>query len=209
MELSKRLQAVADLVTEGASVADIGTDHGYIPIYLIEHNIAGKVIALDINRGPLERARMHVVGHGLKGKIETRLSDGLEILTEGYPVVEILDTMILQPQSEIGKVRRFLNEHNLQITEENMVEEDGKFYPMMKVIHGKKEEYTICEYTYGKRLLLEQHPVLKKYLDREMQIKESVFQQLFKHQNSASAAERMEELKQEIILTQEALKYYE
>ena len=54
--------------------------------------------------------------------------------------------MILQPQSEIGKVRRFLNEHNLQITEENMVEEDGKFYPMMKVIHGKKEEYTICEY---------------------------------------------------------------
>ena len=50
---------------------------------------------------------------------------------------------------------------------------------------------------------------LKKYLDREMQIKESVFQQLFKHQNSASAAERMEELKQEIILTQEALKYYE
>ena len=73
----------------------------------------------------------------------------------------------------------------------------------------KKEEYTICEYTYGKRLLLKQHPVLKKYLDREMQIKESVFQQLFKHQNSASAAERMEELKQEIILTQEALKYYE
>ena len=231
MELSKRLQAVADLVTEGASVADIGTDHGYIPIYLIEHNIAGKVIALDINRGPLERARMHVVGHGLKGKIETRLSDGLEkvlpgevdtmiaagmggglvikILTEGYPVVEILDTMILQPQSEIGKVRRFLNDHNLQITEENMVEEDGKFYPMMKVIHGKKEEYTICEYTYGKRLLLEHHPVLKKYLDREMQIKESVFQQLFKHQNSASAAERMEELKQEIILAQEALKYYE
>ena len=136
MELSKRLQAVADLVTEGASVADIGTDHGYIPIYLIEHNIAGKVIALDINRGPLERARMHVVGHGLKGKIETRLSDGLEkvlpgevdtmiaagmggglvikILTEGYPVVEILDTMILQPQSEIGNSNRnaqFLCEH--------------------------------------------------------------------------------------------------
>ena len=78
MELSKRLQAVADLVTEGASVADIGTDHGYIPIYLIEHHIAEKVIALDINRGPLERARMHIVGHGLKEKIETRLSDGLE-----------------------------------------------------------------------------------------------------------------------------------
>ena len=128
MELSKRLQAVADLVTEGASVADIGTDHGYIPIYLIEHHIAEKVIALDINRGPLERARMHIVGHGLKEKIETRLSDGLEkvlpgevdtmiaagmggglvikILMEGRTVADALDTMILQPQSEIGKVRR-------------------------------------------------------------------------------------------------------
>ena len=57
MELSKRLYAVASLVTEGASVADIGTDHGYIPIYLTEQKIASKVIALDINKGPLERAR--------------------------------------------------------------------------------------------------------------------------------------------------------
>lgn len=231
MELSKRLQAVADLVTEGASVADIGTDHGYIPIYLMENGIAKKVIALDINRGPLERARMHVIGHGLKEKIETRLSDGLEkvlpgevdtmiaagmggglvikILTEGRQVVESLDTMILQPQSEIGKVRKYLNDHALQIIEENMVEEDGKFYPMMKVVHGEQEVYSICEYTYGKRLLEKQHPVLKRYLDREMAIKENVFQQLFKHQNSISAAERIEELKKEIILTQEALKYYE
>ena len=189
------------------------------------------MIALDINRGPLERARMHIVGHGLKGKIETRLSDGLEkvlpgevdtmiaagmggglvikILTEGKMVADALDTMILQPQSEIGKVRQFLNEHKLRIVEENMIEEDGKFYPMMKVIHGEKEDYTVCEYTYGKRLLEQHHPVLKKYLDREMTIKESVFHQLFKHQNSVSAAERMEELKKEIILTQEALKYYE
>ena len=148
MELSKRLQAVADLVTEGASVADVGTDHGYIPIYLIEHNIAGKVIALDINRGPLERARMHVVGHGLKGKIETRLSDGLEkvlpgevdtmiaagmggglvikILTEGYPVVESLDTMILQPQSEIPHFRTFLMDEGYLLLDENIIYEEGK-----------------------------------------------------------------------------------
>ena len=65
MELSKRLHAVAGLVTEGASVADIGTDHGYIPIYLIQERIASKVIALDVKKGPLERARMHIVGHGL------------------------------------------------------------------------------------------------------------------------------------------------
>ncbi|MDE6829528.1 MAG: class I SAM-dependent methyltransferase, partial [Lachnospiraceae bacterium] len=77
MELSRRLYAVASLVTEGASVADVGTDHGYIPIYLMQNEIASKAIAMDINGGPLERARMHIVGHGLKGKIETRLSNGL------------------------------------------------------------------------------------------------------------------------------------
>ena len=231
MELSKRLQAVADLVTEGASVADIGTDHGYIPIYLVESHNAKKVIALDINRGPLERARMHIVGHGLKGKIETRLSDGLEkvepgevdtiiaagmggglvikILTEGSEVLKLLDTVILQPQSEIGRVRKFLKMHQMKIIEEDMVEEDGKFYPMMKAIHAEPEEYSVCEYTYGKKLLESRHPVLKKYLDREMAVKESVFHQLFRHQNSPSAMERMEEVKKEIVLTQQALKYYE
>ena len=89
MELSKRLYAVAGLVTKGASVADIGTDHGYIPIYLIEQGISPKAIALDINKGPLERARMHIVGHGLKDRIETRLSDGLEAVMPGE-----VDTMI-------------------------------------------------------------------------------------------------------------------
>ena len=83
MELSKRLYAVAGLVTEGASVADIGTDHGYVPIYLVKNKIASKVIAMDINKGPLERARMHIIGHGLKGQIETRLSDGLKMVNPG------------------------------------------------------------------------------------------------------------------------------
>ena len=83
MELSRRLYAVASLVTEGASVADIGTDHGYIPIYLVQQGIASKVIALDVNGGPLERARMHIIGNNLKGKIETRLSDGLHAVEPG------------------------------------------------------------------------------------------------------------------------------
>ena len=131
MELSKRLYAVAGLVTEGASVADIGTDHGYVPIYLVKNKIASKVIAMDINKGPLERARMHIIGHGLKGQIETRLSDGLKnlepgevdafiaagmggglvikILEDSKEVVEQLKFAVLQPQSEIAKVRKYLD----------------------------------------------------------------------------------------------------
>ena len=231
MELSKRLYAVASLVTEGASVADIGTDHGYIPIYLMEKKIASKVIALDINKGPLERARMHILGHGWKGKIETRLSDGLsavkpkevdtmiaagmggglviKILKEGKTVADTIEHFILQPQSEIFKVRQFLAEHHFRIEAEDMTEEDGKFYPVMRVVHGESESYSACEYQYGKCLLNDRHPVLYRYLKREMAIKESVFRQLFGHRDSESAKVRMEEVRREILLVQEALTYFE
>lgn len=231
MELSKRLTAVAGLVTEGASVADIGTDHGYVPIYLVKNKIAVKAIAMDINRGPLERARMHIIGHGLKGKIETRLSDGLEkiepgevdtiiaagmggglvikILEEGKEVVKSLHACILQPQSEIIKVRKYLNNNGFIIEAEDMVEEDYKFYPMMRVVHGKPEAYEEYEYLYGKRLLEMKHPVLKKYLLRESEIQESIVRQLSARKESTSAKERLEEMEEEIAFNRQALRCFE
>ena len=231
MELSKRLYAVASLVTEGASVADIGTDHGYVPIYLVKNQIASKVIALDINQGPLERARMHIIGHGLKDKIETRLSDGLKkvrphevdtmiaagmggglvikILTEGKGVVDTLESCILQPQSEIDKVRRFLADNKLRIVDEDMVEEDGKFYPMMKVIHGEPEEYAEYEYIYGKKLIEKKHPVLKKFLLREKEIQESIMNHLAKRTGSESAKARSREIYAQMQFTLKALEQFD
>ena len=88
-ELSKRLQAVADLVTPGMRLADVGTDHAYIPIYLTQNGLVPSAIAMDINKGPLERADTHILEHGLDGKIATRLSDGLVSLK-----MEEADTMI-------------------------------------------------------------------------------------------------------------------
>lgn len=231
MELSKRLYAVAGLVTEGASVADIGTDHGYVPIYLIKNKIASKVIAMDINRGPLERAKMHIIGHGLKGQIETRLSDGLKmikpgevdgmiaagmggslvikILEDSKEVVDYLSFAILQPQSEISKVRKYLHDNGLIIVDEDMVEEDGKFYPMMKVVHGESEKYEEYEYIYGKRLLEKKHPVLQKFLLREQYIQESIVEQLSKHIESESAEQRTREILHEREYTLQALERFE
>lgn len=230
MELSKRLYAVASLVTEGASVADIGTDHGYVPIYLMKNNIASKVIALDINKGPLERARMHIIGHGLKGQIETRLSDGLKnvqpgevdtmiaagmggalvikILKDSKDVVENLTAFILQPQSEISKVRKYLNTNGFQIIDEDMVEEDGKFYPMMKVVHGETEVYEEYEYIFGKRLLEKKHPVLEKYLAREEYIQRSILEQLSKKEGSQSAKERAIEIFNKMQYTLQAIERF-
>ena len=231
MELSKRLYAVAGLVTEGASVADIGTDHGYVPIYLVKNNIASKVIAMDINRGPLERARMHIIVHGLKGKIETRLSDGLKevkpfevegmiaagmggglvikILEDSKEVVETLKFAVLQPQSEIAKVRKYLNRNGLVIIDEDMVEEDGKFYPMMKVVHGEPQAYEEYEYIFGKLLLEKKHPVLHKFLLREQYIQESIVEQLSRHIGSESAEQRTREILHERQYTLQALERFE
>ena len=65
-ELSKRLQAVADMVTPGMRLADIGTDHAYIPIYLVEQNVIPEAIAMDIHKGPLERAEEHIREYGFE-----------------------------------------------------------------------------------------------------------------------------------------------
>ncbi len=155
MELSGRLQAVASLVTAGHRVVDIGTDHAYIPIYLVRKGLADSAIAMDINEGPLKRAKEHVKESGMEGKIGLRLSDGFEklrpseadtavlagmggplmirLLKEYPETVLSLQELILQPQSEIAKVRAFLLEEGFFFLREDMVKDDGKYYPMMKV----------------------------------------------------------------------------
>ena len=190
------------------------------------------MIALDINKGPLERARMHVIGHGLKGQIETRLSDGLKnvkpgevdtmiaagmggglvikILNDSREVVDQLTYCILQPQSEIAKVRKYLAKNQLKIVDEDMVEEDGKFYPMMKVVHGEPEKYEEYEYIYGKKLLEKKHIVLEKYLLREQCAKQSILEQLrVRLENSESARQRAVEMIDELELINQALKRFE
>ena len=146
MELSKRLQAVADLVTPGYTIADVGTDHAYIPIYLVEKGIVQRAVAMDINEGPLDRATEHIKENKLENQIQTRLSNGLQhlqkgevdtvilagmggnlminILNEDFNKTNSLKECILQPQSEVFKVRTFLLEKGFLFIEENMVLDD-------------------------------------------------------------------------------------
>lgn len=225
MELSKRLRAVADLVTPGYRVADIGTDHAYVPIWLVQNGRIPSAIAMDVNEGPLQRAREHIGEYGLDEKIGTRRSDGLkelnvqeadsmiaagmggalimQILSDCPETVASLKECILQPQSEIGKVRRFLIENGFFIECENMVYEDGKYYPMMRAVPGKKEQvpYTEEEYEYGRFLLKEKHPVLYDFLKREIQIRKNILESLKKSQEpSESSKVRIREIEQEMEL---------
>ena len=240
-ELSKRLQAVADLVTPGMRLADVGTDHAYIPIYLTQNGLVPSAIAMDINKGPLERADTHILEHGLDGKIVTRLSDGLvnlkmeeadtmiaagmggglviHILEEGKQIVSTLKGCILQPQSEIQKVREYLVEHGFRFEAEDMVEEDGKYYPMMRVVppeycehktadwqeDSKKEEW---EYLYGPLLLKNKNPILYEYLKREIRIREDILLGLA-GKDGERIKERMTEIEHELEVAKKAMSYYE
>lgn len=229
MELSKRLQAVADLVTPGLKVADIGTDHGYIPIWLMEHKKASFAVAMDINKGPLEKARENIRLHGLTSYIETRLSDGMKNLKAGEAesvviagmggglVMKILEDVkgkslgirewILQPQSEIQKVRTYLRESGYCIVAEDMVLDEGKFYPMMKVIKGEPELYSEAELCYGKILLKNRNKVLEEFLKKELDIKTEIRNRL-QNSDGENITRRKAELTKEIEVIREALKVY-
>lgn len=231
MELSKRLQSVANLVSVGLTVADVGTDHGYIPIHLLETGKCPKAFAMDVNRGPLLRAQKHIAEHGLGEQIETRLSDGVKglqvgecdavviagmggaltvkILDEGKDVFKNLKEFILQPQSELSKVREYLYEQGYCVVAEDMVQEDGKFYPMMKVINDESDTYNAIEFRYGKCLLSKKHPVLRVFLEKEKNTKKNILQNLQK-EDGEHIEVRKKEIEEELEGIEYALqRYYE
>lgn len=236
MELSKRLTAVADLVTADSKIADIGTDHAYIPIWLVQKGRIPFAIAMDVNVGPLERAQIHVKQNCLEEQIELRLSNGFEslkpgevdaaviagmgggllirILQEGMDIVCTLKECILQPQSEIEKVRAFLLEEGFFFLGEDMVEEDGKYYPMMKVRPpqgrcGARNEpdWNETELRYGKLLLRERNPVLREYLRREICIRTGILDRL-KDRNSPDVQRRIAELEEELKIAEKGMDHY-
>lgn len=224
MELSKRLQAVADLVSAGEIVADIGTDHGYIPIHLVQSDKCKKVFAMDINEGPYLRAKQHVAGYNLSNQIITRQSDGMKALEiseatsiiiagmGGGLVMKILEQdrrlwegiheMVLQPQSELAKVRTYLFENQWKIVEEKMIFEDGKYYPMMKVERGEDSVYSNAELEYGRILIQNRDQILKQFIKREIELKESVLCSL-EDKLGEHIEQRVNNLKEEVKIAYE------
>lgn len=158
MLLSDRMRAVAGLVQPCKSIADIGCDHGYVAMELVRSKVCRHVIAMDVNSGPLDRARHNIADFCMQDYIETRLSDGVSALREGEAegiicagmggklVILILEQgkkligemkqVILQPQSELSEVRGYLREKGYLVEKEDIIYEDGKYYPMMRALPG-------------------------------------------------------------------------
>jgi len=229
MILSKRLMAVAEMVTPGKKLADVGTDHGYIPIYLVENQIIPYAVAMDIHKGPLERACENIEKYNLNYSIKTKLSDGLSALNEQVEAVVIagmggslminilhegkdklsgISELILSPHSEICEVRQFLHSIGFKIMIENMVIDEGKFYTILKAVPGIEIYSKNIYYIYGKHLLINKNPALKNYLEKELIKNQKILRHL-KQADSLHARERVDKIMKDIQRGEEALTYYE
>lgn len=229
IKLSKRMNAVASMVTDGNVLADVGTDHGYVPIALVQKGKITKAIAMDINKGPLQRANEHIRSCRLENMIETRLSDGVEaldeneadtiliagmggelvihILTDGEKVCRKAKELILQPQSDIDHVRRYLRENKYRIIDEDMVFEEGKYYPMMKVIPVGEEltewqdmesdVVTACD-IYGPLLIKNGNPVLRRFLVKQHRQLRDILKKLEEQPQNEGITKRITEIKKEL-----------
>lgn len=232
--LSKRMQTLADLVSANDVFADIGCDHGFLSIYLVQSKKTKKAIAMDVRPGPLSRAREHVQQAGLQDVIELRLSDGLEKLSEGEAksilisgmggplmegilrrgekVAQMADELILQPQSEIPEFRRFLTESGYVFLDENICVEDGKYYFFMKVVHKSKlsgaKGYIPAEdveFSYGGLLLQRGEPLLYEYLLREKSLWEETKAHLMKQNQNEKIISRLQEISKKLELVNAAI----
>lgn len=230
MELSFRLETILQMITPCQVVADVGCDHGYLSIQMIESKTAKKVIAMDVAKGPLSKAQANIERAGFGAQIETRLSDGVDkleaceadavvmagiggnlmmrLLYKGEPVLDTVSELILSPQSEIEQVRIFLAEHSYIIKEEQMITDEGKDYVVLRVGHGQMRYQKRCEYRYGKCLLENKNLVLKSSLMREQKILLNL-QRSLEEVDTDSAGKRLGEIANDLQCIEEALEYYD
>ncbi|MDF2542735.1 MAG: hypothetical protein K0S47_2453 [Herbinix sp.] len=237
MQLSDRLNSVAEFVTKKNRVADVGCDHAYTSIYLVEKGISPKVIAMDVNKGPILRAKENVHKYGYDNQIDVRLSDGLTALQEdevdtiliagmgGSLMVRILTArtevlakvkeLVLQPQSEIYKVRMMLQQYGFAITQENMLIDEGKYYVMMKAEKvGLNNEYELYKlyrdehFHFGRLLLENKNSILKEFLEKEHNQCIHISERL-RSEATEKSMERWNEIKEKMELIRKGLDYYD
>ena len=187
LPLSNRLLACASFVRPGDRVADIGCDHGYLGLHLLQSGVAGSIIAADVNEGPLLSAVRNAEKFGLRSKMRFYLSDGFRNVPRDFDcavcagmgadtMISILEAapwlrsesyrLILQCQSKRPELRRYLSDHGFRICRETLAR-DGKFiYPVMEVTYGPAEPLTDAQCHLSPALLASRAELLPEFLER-------------------------------------------
>ncbi|MDO5353504.1 MAG: class I SAM-dependent methyltransferase [Clostridium perfringens] len=222
MELSKRLKRIAEHVDKCESVADIGTDHGYIPIYLVKEGICKKAIASDINKGPIEKAKVNVAFEGVSNKVKCLLGPGLnplkvgevngvilagmggnltrDILLADMEKVKKYDFIILQPAQNPEVLREFLYKNDYEIIDEDLIKDEGRFYELFKVKYNENSEKLVfedeLEYEVSPLLREKGHPLFKEFIEEKINRCETILS--FIKEDTEAAKKRKSDLEEKI-----------
>lgn len=189
--LTPRLKKIADMIHPCDCVADIGTDHGYLPVFLCGVEKCKTAIASDVNEGPLKRAEATVSQHKMKDRISLRLGSGAETLTPGETdaiviagmggllIGELLkaspdvfakaNQIILQPMSSIPELREELYQMGYSILEEVLVPEEEKLYHILSVIPKREtEDFSSLDFLLGRCLCQNKPEYFDRYIQKEL-----------------------------------------
>ena len=187
--ISKRLELVASFVPQGAILLDVGSDHAYLPIELVERGKIESAIAGEVVEGPYQSAVKNVEAHGLKEKIQVRLANGLaafeeadqvsvitiagmggrliaRILEEGLDKLANVERLILQPNNREDDLRIWLQDNDFQIVAESILEEAGKFYEIL-VVEAGQMKLSASDVRFGPFLSKEVSPVFVQKWQKE------------------------------------------
>ena len=202
MKLTDRLLKIASLVTEGKRVADIGTDHGYIPVYLLNQGKVPYAILADVNKGPLENARGEVRYNKLLDKVDLRLGSGIEVLEKGevdeviiagmggiliselleakLEVAHSVDKLILQPMQAQNELRKYLLNNGFEILDEVLVKEDFRIYEIIITKYSGKNTEVNDEiyYEVGTKLIENKDPLLNEFIDKKIYMYNSIIKKI-------------------------------
>lgn len=183
MTLPPRLSMVASFVAQCDMLADIGTDHAYIPIHLIQNGRVKRAVASDVSVGPAKIAECNIRQYGLSDRIDVVVGNGLEKIEHadviviagmgGKLICDIIDageilarnaTLVLQPMTAVEEVRRYLHEKSFTIIQEGIAKEDKKLYNVMTVKNGRQIIDDDIYYYIGKKLIENQDEFLGQYI---------------------------------------------
>ena len=190
IKLTPRLQSVADMVSPCKLVADIGTDHAYIPMYLVENGVAQSAIASDVVDGPVKIARENIARQGLADKVVVTKAYGLkavadadcvviagmggklicDILKEDMEIAKKFDSMVLQPMTCQDDLRKFLHQNGFAIIEERLAKEDDKIYNILAVKKGEQTFDDEFYYYTGKYVFDNNDILLAEYLHKKAEV---------------------------------------
>ncbi|WP_097026138.1 tRNA (adenine(22)-N(1))-methyltransferase [Clostridium peptidivorans] len=231
MELSLRLKTICNMINNCKTIADIGTDHGYIPIHLIKNKICEFAIACDINKGPLEKAKENISMGDLEDNISLRLGSGFDMITpgevnvaiiagmgghlikdlieSGMEVFKSLDYLILQPVQNPDVLRKYIYDSGFEVIKEELCIDEKIFYEIIKIRYANKNENikkieNDIFYEVSHDLIKQKHPLVNEFIQYKINKYNNILEYI--QEDSSLANLRKKEVKEKIYKLEELLR---